>query len=82
MDELTPYDTGAVAEPKLWHRRQRSAVLGLMKTAPYNIGKVDFDNDEGGTVCTVRVEKIDGRYHAVIDSFDLDQTIVVKIEAR
>ena len=49
--ERTPYDTGKRAEPRPW-------------TAPHresedDYGKVDFEDDAGGTVATLYVEKDD-----------------------
>lgn len=46
MKTLTPYDLGTVLEPKPW---------GPTPGEEDNWGKVDFDNDEGGTDATLRV---------------------------
>lgn len=43
---LTPIDTGEVAEPHVWRT-----------TRPAYMGRVDFDNDEGSTLATVRMER-------------------------
>lgn len=60
MKDLTPYDTGEVAEPVVWKTRGDRS----------RYGHVDFTNDESATVCTVRVpwsEEL-GRY--VVEIFD------------
>lgn len=50
---LTPYDTGAVAEPFIWEH--------YGETDRY--GRVDFDNDESSTVATVWASRNqDGSY--------------------
>lgn len=49
MRELTPYDTGAVLEPKPW--------MSVRTTPVENYGKVDFENDEGGTDLTIRATR-------------------------
>lgn len=55
MSKRTPYDTGKRAEPKVW-------TTGHFESdADY--GKVDFDDDAGGTVATLYIEKAeDGSY--------------------
>lgn len=58
MSDLTPYDTGAVAEPFVWPP----------DGDPERYGKVDFDNAEGGTVATVRVVRQGGRYVIQIEA--------------
>ncbi|GAA1457500.1 hypothetical protein NE857_21775 [Nocardiopsis exhalans] len=68
---LTPYDTGARCEPQVWLTPTR---LALEKSSPDaraieegRFGRVDFDNDEARTVCTVHIERgEDGRYVVVI----------------
>lgn len=47
VSDLTPYDTGAVLEPHVWSVPD--------DPASGDWGKVDFDNDEGGTDLTLRV---------------------------
>lgn len=47
--ELTPYDTGKRAEPKVWTRSH------IEDDDDY--GKVDFDTDSDYTVATLYIEK-------------------------
>lgn len=68
---LTPYDTGTRCEPHVWLTPTQ---LALEKSSPDaraieedRFGKVDFDNDEATTVCTVHIERgEDGRHIVVI----------------
>lgn len=56
--DLTPYDTGKRLEPVPWVRG--ASVEGY---PPSNFGKVDFDNEEGGTDATLWIERNeDGTY--------------------
>lgn len=50
---LTPFDTGERLEPHVW-----------AGAADCDLGKVDFDDDEGRTVATVYGERsgVDGSY--------------------
>lgn len=41
---ITPYDTGEMLQPIVWHNAERD---------PMRYGKVDFDNDEGATEFTL-----------------------------
>lgn len=60
-DALTPYDTGAVLEPKGWVDADGIAGSELRRPAEADdYGKVDFDDDEGNTVTTVRIVARDG----------------------
>lgn len=55
MTELTPYDTGQRAEPKVWTERH------IEDEGDY--GKVDFDADSDYTIATLYLEKDpDGTY--------------------
>lgn len=45
-----PYDTGEIAEPHIWPE-------GDLEAHRDQIGQVDFDNDEGGTLATVQVTR-------------------------
>lgn len=55
---LTPYDTGQRLEPHAWVQGQVASPGGLPRRAiPDDFGRVDFENDEGGTVLTVYVER-------------------------
>lgn len=53
MSRRTPYDTGKRSEPKVWPR-------GVMEDDG-DYGKVDFENDEGGTIATLYIEQSDDR---------------------
>ena len=54
---LTPYDVGERAQPMLW-QKDRFEVKDTMRHGdPGDIGKVDFDNEEGATVATVHVSR-------------------------
>lgn len=56
MSKLTPYDTGKRLTPEPW-------VRGGMVRPAEDYGKVDFDNEEGGTDLTLWVERNeDGSY--------------------
>lgn len=51
---LTPYDTGKRSQPKVWTSAHRDT--------EDDYGKVDFDDDAGGTVATLYIEKGDDGY--------------------
>ena len=64
-ESLTPYDTGSVAEPVLW-QDDRSAVRAALRSGKEgDIGKVDFDDDEGATVATVRMTRDEHGIHTI-----------------
>lgn len=71
--ELTPYDTGERAEPKLWVGSRQ----GLGKTNdPDDWGKVDFENDSGETIAVVYMQRdADGGYTLHVDDWNGDLTI-------
>lgn len=56
MTDLSPYDTGTRCEPKMWQPDQNSVINAMKYNETDDIGKVDFDDDEGHTVCVVHVE--------------------------
>lgn len=60
---LTPYDTGSRLEPKLW-QPDRSSVIAAMSAGEHeDIGKVDFNDDEGATAVVVVMSRdADGGY--------------------
>ena len=64
-ESLTPYDTGAVAEPKLWQRSRAEALQVMRHGEAEDIGNVDFDDDEGATVATIRVTRDEHGVHTV-----------------
>lgn len=53
----TPYDTGARCEPKPWQHDRRDVSAALAAGSGDDVGKVDFDDDEGCTVATVYVSR-------------------------
>lgn len=78
--ELTPYDTGDRCEPKLW-QPGRLAVLDAMRhSEDEHVGKVDFEDDSGETVCTVHVERDEsGVFRMHVTSFvDVDDLEIVR----
>jgi hypothetical protein len=68
MSNLTPYDTGQRAEPKLWV----TSTQGLGKTNdPDDWGKVDFESDSGETVAVVYMQLgDDGSYTLHVECWD------------
>lgn len=53
--DRTPYDTGKRSEPKVWTKSHFES--------DEDYGKVDFENDEGGTIATLYIEQeADGSY--------------------
>lgn len=54
---LTPYDTGKRSQPKVWTESH------IEDEDDY--GKVDFDDDAGGTVATLYIEKDDDGVYAL-----------------
>ncbi|GAA1114177.1 hypothetical protein [Nocardiopsis metallicus] len=78
---LTPYDTGARCEPQIWPTPTR---LALEKSSPDaraieedRFGRVDFDNDEATSVCTVHIERgEDGRHIVVIGNLRHEKPII------
>lgn len=75
--ELSPYDTGARCEARAW-LPYGTKVRPASPAA--NFGKVDFDDDEGGTVAMAYVEKNpDGSYTLHVESMlDNGQLTVVQ----
>lgn len=57
MSKRTPYDTGKRSEPKPWQSYHMED--------DDDYGKVDFDNDEGGTLATLYIEKDDDGTYAL-----------------
>ena len=57
MSKRTPYDTGKRSEPKLWI----NPVSIDSSRADDDYGKVDFEDDAGGTVATLYIEQSDDR---------------------
>lgn len=64
-ESLTPYDTGAVAEPVLWQDDHDAVRAALRSGNEGDIGKVDFDDDEGATVATIRMTRDKHGIHTI-----------------
>ncbi len=71
MSALTPYDTGTRAEPRPWVNPDGSAGSDRSRKAePDDYGRVDFDDDSGSTLATVRVERRGGQHVLVVELHD------------
>lgn len=64
-DELTPYDTGARCEPKLWQPDHSSVITAMRSDETDDIGNVDFEDDAGETVVTIHVSRNDDGTYTV-----------------
>lgn len=75
--DLTPYDTGEVCEAHPWIPYGTP----VTDTTPAeNFGKVDLDDEEGATVCTIRMtRRRDGRYVLAVEPLVDTTDIVVEI---
>ena len=69
--KLTPFDTGARLEPHAWTGANHG-----------DLGKVDFDDDEGRTVVTVYGERseVDGSYVLRVVSHGVVEIVVERAE--
>ena len=77
MPELSPYDTGERCEATPWIPYGTKVSEA---TPAEDFGKVNFDNDEDGTECTIHVERAeDGRHVVVIDNHGDDEDITVSL---
>lgn len=76
---LTPYDTGDRCEPKPWQPDVTSVAAAVRSGETEDIGKVDFDDDEGHTVATVFVSRDeDGIYALHVIPFVDDSELTVQ----
>ncbi|MBK3582658.1 hypothetical protein JHN49_02640 [Streptomyces sp. MBT57] len=57
--ELSPYDTGARCEPKLWQPNSDAVAEAMRSGDAESIGNVDFTDDEDRTVVTVHISRAD-----------------------
>ncbi|MFJ5740035.1 hypothetical protein [Streptomyces microflavus] len=57
--KLSPYDTGARCEPKLWQPNSEAVAKAMRSGDAESIGNVDFTNDEDRTVVTVHISRAD-----------------------
>lgn len=77
---LTPYDTGERCEAKPWI--PYGTKVGAATPAE-NFGKVDFEDDEGHTVCVVHVERnADGRHTVTVQSLCEDEDLVLVLQRQ
>ncbi len=74
---LSPYDTGDRCEPKVWIPYGTA----VSHAAPVeSFGKVDFEDEEGGTVCVVHVERASDHRHIVqVQPLCGDDELVIKL---
>lgn len=82
-DALTPYDTGKRGEPRPWEIAPSlfegmSPIERELEADRY--GKVDFDNDEGGTIATVWIER-DELGRAVVHVQQLGDEVLVQVHS-
>lgn len=78
MAELTPYDTGERLEPQLWVRGETASPGGLpRRVTTSDYGRVDFDADDGTTVLTLYIERVEDGYRMHVDSHSDDYLHVV-----
>lgn len=77
-ERLTPYDTGERLEPHVWVKGEVATPGGLPRQVTRDdFGRVDFDNEEGGTVLTVHVERTAAGYTLRVDNLADPLTIEV-----
>ncbi|WP_188299181.1 hypothetical protein [Streptomyces sp. CBMA156] len=55
--ELSPHDTGARCEPKLWQPNDEAVAEVMRSGEAEDIGNVDFTNGEGSTIVPVHVSR-------------------------
>ena len=63
--EISPYDTGARCEPKLWQPNSEAVAEVMCSGEAEDIGNVDFSNGVNGTVVTVHVSRSDAGMYTV-----------------
>ncbi|MFI1408806.1 hypothetical protein ACH4Y0_02530 [Streptomyces sp. NPDC020707] len=63
--ELSPYDTGARCEPKLWQPNSETVAKAMRSGDAEDIGNVDFTNDEDSAIVTVHVSRSDDGMYTV-----------------
>ncbi|MEU7322487.1 hypothetical protein ABZ682_18280 [Streptomyces griseoviridis] len=65
QSEISPYDTGARCEPKLWQPNSEAVAEVMHSGETGDIGNVDFTNGENGVVVTVHVSRSDDGMYTV-----------------
>ncbi|GHB88481.1 hypothetical protein GCM10010306_099400 [Streptomyces umbrinus] len=63
--EISPYDTGARYEPKLWQPNSEAVAEVMRSGEARDIGNVDFTNGENSTVVAVHVSRSDDGMYTV-----------------
>ncbi|MGJ0202773.1 hypothetical protein NHL51_01260 [Leucobacter sp. gxy201] len=76
-ENITPYDAGWRLEPKVWVRDGITGREDPRPAAPDDYGRVDFEDDEGQSVFTVRFTKTEAGYILRVDEH---QDVVLGIE--
>jgi len=77
-ERLTPYDTGERLEPHVWVKGEVATPGGLpRRVIRDDYGRVDFENEEGGTVLTVLVERAADGYVLRVDN--LSEPLAVEV---
>ncbi|AOY70879.1 MULTISPECIES: hypothetical protein [unclassified Arthrobacter] len=75
--QLSPYDTGARCEAKPWIPYGERVTAA---TPAESFGKVDFDDEESGTVCVAYLERdMDGGYTLHVAPLSEDRKVRVAI---
>ncbi|NUQ96154.1 MAG: hypothetical protein HOY79_06175 [Streptomyces sp.] len=65
QSRLSPYDTGARCEPKLWQPDADAVARAMKSGETEDVGNVDFTDDEDSTVVTVHVSRSDDGMYTV-----------------
>ncbi len=77
-ERLTPYDTGERLEPHVWVKGEVATPGGLPRSVIRDdYGRLDFENEEGGTVLTVLVERAADGYVLRVDN--LSEPLAVEV---
>lgn len=71
MSNRTPYDTGKRSEPKVW-------TSGHIEDDD-DYGKVDFEDDAGGTLATLYIEQSEDRSHYTLKGYT-NEPLTVEID--
>lgn len=80
MRDVTPYDTGAVLEPQPWLYESEGPYLSDYAEPAAPWGKVDFDNDEGTSICMVQAVRSEGGSYIVhVHDYTTGRTTTVEV---
>ncbi|NEA18983.1 hypothetical protein [Streptomyces halstedii] len=80
--EISPYDTGARCEPKLWQPHKEAVAAAMRSGNADDIGNVDFTDDADRTVVTVHISRSDGMYTVHLMPACGDDQIRVELHAE